>query len=241
MTGLYAIRNSINDKVYIGQAVDTSERWSAHRSALNRGNHHNSHLQHAWNKYGEEVFYFELLMAIDAGQEVDKLEERLIDLTKSRGLCYNVSIYASAPMRGLKQTAETRKKISLSLLGNKRNLGHKAALEAKHKMSEAHKGNKYALGHTHTVSDEERAKRSVRMRGEGNPQWGKPGLRLGKTHTKEARRKMSEGAMGQRRRLGAVLSDGTKEKIRLSLKQYFQENDVPRDTSGRLVKKQDNR
>lgn len=50
MVGIYAIRNVINNKVYIGQSVNIEKRWKEHKSALKRGVHGNPYLQAAWNK-----------------------------------------------------------------------------------------------------------------------------------------------------------------------------------------------
>ena len=61
MVGIYKIANLESGKVYIGQSVDISQRWSSHRWALNAGKHDNLHLQHAWNKYGPNKFEFSVV------------------------------------------------------------------------------------------------------------------------------------------------------------------------------------
>lgn len=48
---IYAILNTINDKVYVGSAVNLRLRWNNHRSQLNLNKHDCQHLQSAWNKY----------------------------------------------------------------------------------------------------------------------------------------------------------------------------------------------
>ena len=64
--GVYIITNTINNKVYIGQAKKVKNRmhWG-HLRYLQRNKHYNKHLQYAWNKYtaihGEECFKFEIL------------------------------------------------------------------------------------------------------------------------------------------------------------------------------------
>ena len=60
-TGIYQIRNIINDDSYIGSAKDINRRWQRHKSALKHNHHENIHLQRAWNKYGEKNFIFEIL------------------------------------------------------------------------------------------------------------------------------------------------------------------------------------
>lgn len=61
-SGIYRILNIIDNKCYVGSAaVRFKERWSSHKSALNKNKHHSPHLQNAWNKYGEKAFIFEIL------------------------------------------------------------------------------------------------------------------------------------------------------------------------------------
>lgn len=60
-SGIYRIRNLINNKGYGGKAICIRDRWKNHRCDLRNDNHDNEHLQRAWNKYGEENFVFEVL------------------------------------------------------------------------------------------------------------------------------------------------------------------------------------
>lgn len=57
--GVYSITNSINNKKYIGSTAKSFiSRFTQHVSKLRLNKHHCSHLQFAWNKYGEEAFVF---------------------------------------------------------------------------------------------------------------------------------------------------------------------------------------
>lgn len=60
-SGIYMIKNMINNKVYIGQAVNIERRWHDHISELNENKHINTHLQRAWNKYGSNNFIFSIV------------------------------------------------------------------------------------------------------------------------------------------------------------------------------------
>lgn len=62
-SGIYLIRNTENGKIYIGQAKGEegiAGRKKSHLKSLRRGTA-SSHLQNAWDKYGEQAFIFEVL------------------------------------------------------------------------------------------------------------------------------------------------------------------------------------
>ena len=59
--GIYIITNLISNAVYIGCTRTTfHHRLKAHIWALKGNRHENSHLQNAYNKYGEDEFEFKL-------------------------------------------------------------------------------------------------------------------------------------------------------------------------------------
>lgn len=72
VSGIYCIRNTINNKMYVGESIDIYRRWHEHIQDLRDGIHTNTHLQRSWNKYGEENFEFNILEEC----EEDKLFER---------------------------------------------------------------------------------------------------------------------------------------------------------------------
>lgn len=59
--GVYFIINLINNKIYVGSSTCTENRKSTHFSALIKGVHKNSYLQHAYNKYGKNAFIFHVI------------------------------------------------------------------------------------------------------------------------------------------------------------------------------------
>lgn len=61
MGGIYAIKNTINGKVYIGSAKNFKKRWKRHRSQLKNNKHHSIKLQRSYNKYGKDSFEFIIL------------------------------------------------------------------------------------------------------------------------------------------------------------------------------------
>ena len=62
---IYIIKNSVNDKVYIGQAKDAAERWLSHvynAKYENKNKQRTTQVIHrAMNKYGIEKFHYEVL------------------------------------------------------------------------------------------------------------------------------------------------------------------------------------
>lgn len=78
-TGIYKIKNIINNDCYIGSAKDINRRWQRHKSALKHNHHENIHLQRAWNKYGEENFIFEIIEECDIN-DLLIIEQKYLDL-----------------------------------------------------------------------------------------------------------------------------------------------------------------
>lgn len=59
--GIYRIRNTQNDFVYVGQTINFKERYEGHLYSLRRDKGINPLLQADWNAFGEESFVFELV------------------------------------------------------------------------------------------------------------------------------------------------------------------------------------
>lgn len=63
-SGIYAIVNKVNGKMYIGSTRSTqgfSKRWASHKYKLNNNRQFNDYLQKSWNKYGADNFEFIIL------------------------------------------------------------------------------------------------------------------------------------------------------------------------------------
>lgn len=168
--GIYSIENIINHKKYIGQSVNIKSRWMKHKSELNNNNHDNDYFQKAWNKYGEENFEFTILEECSK----DMLNERecyYIDLynTMNRDYGYNLK---SGGQDTNYVTEDVKNKISKA---NKKY--YKEHPEAKIQCSE----NAYKQWNNHEIK--------AKIMGENNGMYGK-------THSKEARQKISEAQKG---------------------------------------------
>ena len=91
--GVYRIRNSQNDKVYIGSATDLPARFNRHKAELKFGSHRNRELQEIWNSFGESAFEFEILDVLDheentqanPGEELHIFAEMWIQKLKKAG------------------------------------------------------------------------------------------------------------------------------------------------------------
>ena len=99
---IYKIRNLINQKFYVGSAVDTRTRFRQHRRLLKKGIHHCKHLQAAWNKYGEDVFKFEIVEHVSSREQLEDAEDQWLLEHVGKPYCYNWGRSARAPWRGTK-------------------------------------------------------------------------------------------------------------------------------------------
>ena len=91
------------------------------------------------------------------------LEQALLDQWFGKEQCYNLCASVVAPMRGRNHTKESKEKIRKAKEGKKVNL-----------------------------SEEGRKRKSDKMSGENNPNFGKPGKFQGRKHTEETIRKLRQ-------------------------------------------------
>lgn len=74
---MYSITNLENAKKYVGSAKNSKHRFNSHRHKLRKGEHHSSHLQNAWKKYGEDKFAVAVLEVLrDCTREERMMCER---------------------------------------------------------------------------------------------------------------------------------------------------------------------
>lgn len=144
--GIYRIVNTINGKVYIGQTRDRFiERYWNHKWKLKNGIHDNKHLQKAFDKYGSDVFEFEIVEVVSDIDKLNNLERHYISEYMNKNKSYNIQFGGQdAPMKNIRMSDETKKKISEK---------NKIALKGK------------------TQSDITKAKKSKKMM--GKTQWDK--------------------------------------------------------------------
>jgi group I intron endonuclease len=109
---IYKIRNLLNNKVYIGSAINFYQRKRIHINDLKGNRHHSNHLQNSWNKNGEFNFIFEIIEEVDPEKLIER-EQFYIDKNKSyNGLYgYNISPTAGSQL-GFRHSKETKDKLS---------------------------------------------------------------------------------------------------------------------------------
>lgn len=187
-SGIYKIINLINNKIYIGSAVNFRERKNIHLYHLRNNKHHSQYLQKSFNKHGEENFVFEVLEFVENKENLIEREQFYIDTLKPH---YNICPKAGSHL-GRRNSEEVKRKMSL----NSRSRGRTHSIEVREKMS------RDRMGKTH--SPETKKKISENRKGiifteehkanikKNNARKSKPGTMLGKTHSEEVRLKLKE-------------------------------------------------
>jgi len=125
--GIYKI--ALDDgRCYVGQSIEVEQRFRHHRNALRRGDHRAPYLQHAWNKYGEDAFAFELLEECDV-RVLTAREQWWMD---SLSPALNTLPIAGARPKGTSLTEEHKARIAAAHRGKKASPATRAILSAAH-------------------------------------------------------------------------------------------------------------
>lgn len=142
-SGIYGIRNKINNKIYVGQtSMRFLKRYHHHVWKLKNNSHDNKHLQNAWNKYGEENFEYIILEVVENPKEnfykLDEIEKDFIKKFRKENLSYNIQCGGQLSHDGPNLSEEQRKKIGK--INKERMTGSKLSEETRLKMSETRRG-----------------------------------------------------------------------------------------------------
>lgn len=122
--GVYVIRNVHNNRLYVGSTkIGFGERFSEHRSDLNRNRHGNPRLQNSWNKRGEQSFAFFILEVCDNPDDTLMREQFFIDALNPY---YNIAKDAESCFFGRRHTKESKRKMSEANAGRKWSQEHRA-------------------------------------------------------------------------------------------------------------------
>lgn len=170
MNIIYGIKNTINNKWYVGQTASClgfPHRKRGHLHKLRNNKHHSAHLQHAWNKYGESVFEWVILEDVECLSELVQREQFWIDEKNSCDDGYNMCPAAGCPL-GYKHSEATKRKRSEIMKGRKPwNLGKQTPEHVKEKIRNTLKGRPSPNKGT-VASQATRRKMSVSRSGEKN-------------------------------------------------------------------------
>ena len=171
-SGIYKIINVVNNKFYVGSAVDFKRRKRIHWWRLRRGDHANKHMQASWNKYGEKAFTFVIVEEHPEGADLLAAENVWLKEHVGKGYCYNIATDATAPTLGMSgeknymwgktfsHTPEAKLKIGKHSRGRR------------HRKESREKIRAYLIGKPRPA--EVRAKIAAGVSGERNPNYGKP-------------------------------------------------------------------
>lgn len=218
---IYKIRNVVNQKFYVGSTINMKERTRTHRNRLRGNRHHSSHLQAAWNKYGEECFVFEVVEYVASVDALQVAEDVWLAEHVGQPYCYNKSRYSDTPMRGIRtedhpcfgrvRPAEEVAAISASVkklyeggfdprTGKRHTEETKAAISAKVQAALAEgRSGKFI------PSEETRKRMSQALKGNQNAK--------GHVRTEVHRQKLSEANKGNQNWLGKRHTDESKAKM----------------------------
>lgn len=167
--GIYKIINVVNNKFYVGSAVDLKRRKTRHFSELRTGKHNNRYLQAAWVKYGEQAFVFVVVEELAPDADLLAAENVWLKEHVGKEYCYNLGTDATAPMMGMggktsptwgyKHTPEALAAITAASTGRT------------HKPEDIEKIRRHWIGKP--KSAEIRTKISATLSGKGNYWYGK--------------------------------------------------------------------
>lgn len=167
-SGIYKIINVLNNKFYVGSAVDLRRRKTRHFCELRTGKHKNAYLQAAWNKYGEKAFTFVVVEEHPEGADLLAAENIWLKEHVGKDYCYNLGVDAVAPMlgRGGELSPTWGRKRTPEELAAQSWKGRRHRKESKERIRAC------LIGKPRPA--EVRAKIAAAVSGERNPNYGKP-------------------------------------------------------------------
>lgn len=198
-----------NGKAYIGITVNARKRWWTHNQQATKKNVQTA-LGAAIRKHGFDSFTKEILV-IGEIQYLKELETRAIEAYATRSpQGYNLTAGGDGLFN---PSPEVRERMRQAQLGTRRSQdvkdrigaaqkGRVFSVEHRAKITAANLGRVLSEDHLQKIKAAGAARRGVKLSEERrarcaspgalNPMYGKPGTRLGKPHSEETKRKISE-------------------------------------------------
>lgn len=192
MAVIYRITNMANGHYYIGSAESFARREWQHKYDLRRGAHKNPRLQAAWNKYGADMFVFEIVEQVAEDRTAFDIENTYLMKCVGEPDCYNINTDAYVPRLGIPHTEASKAKVSVSRKGKAAGAKHyrygqTVSEEVRKKIGDAQRGKPKAAGRK--VSEEGKAKIRAAAEAGSYSHW------KGRKHTNESKQKMSRPIM----------------------------------------------
>lgn len=119
---IYQIRNKVTGQSYVGRTINLEERWYWHRKNLKSGDN-SPHLQHAYNKYGEENFEY-LVVEECPDDQLGERETYWIDTLDTFYNGYNLTRGGEGGRLGMPHSDESRQLMSQNTRGRKKSPEH---------------------------------------------------------------------------------------------------------------------
>ena len=124
-SGIYQIRNTRNNRVYIGSSENIKDRLSCHKSLLQNNKHHSVNFQNGYNAEKDKSVFVEEILEYFPADDMKLLEEREQFYLDKKGaqefikktsykfleLTYNIKPLAGRGFNG-EHTEETKLKLS---------------------------------------------------------------------------------------------------------------------------------
>jgi group I intron endonuclease len=129
-------------------------------------------LQAAWNKYGEDMFRFVVVVECPDGADLLAEENKWLREHVGQPYCYNIATDASAPMLGMSGERNPMWGRTFTHTEVAKTKIAAASAARVQTMEERAKRRRSMIGHY--VAQETRAKISASLSGDKNPNYGKP-------------------------------------------------------------------
>jgi len=195
-SGIYALFNTRNGKLYVGSSVHITRRWAAHRRELRRGKHTNRFLQRAWDKHGEAAFEFRLLEEVDELSRLLAREQVWLDSLRSfeRERGYNLSPSAHSIL-GFRFDDVQKARVSDGLRGKAKTPEHRKNLWRNRQVTEEFRATMAANGRKaagRSFSPEHKRKKAEAQTGSKNHR-----AKIDERQVAELKRRLAAGEKGR--------------------------------------------
>jgi group I intron endonuclease len=158
--GIYVIRNTVDNKVYVGKSININKRFAKHQYSLLLNTQQNKHLQRAWNKYGEGNFKFEIL---ELCSELQLNDREIYWISKLNSTDSKYGYNKKYGGEGGKLTPDALLRMTNSMIGKKHSekskkhmslvhTGHPVSMTTRNKISRGNKGKVRLLENKQRIS-----------------------------------------------------------------------------------------